>query len=553
LNVASQGGLVPPPPATGGAVRGRAVPGRPARPIHHRNREEQIMIQRLRTLLCLSVAALLLAVGPAWAAKDTLVVAFPTKFDSLDQYASTQRENINLGYLIWDTLVERDPKDGSLKPSAAESWRIVNPTTWEFKLHSGMTFHNGNPVTAESVRFTLMDWVLNEAHNSPQRGNFKWVQDVEVVDDLTFRIKTAEPYPLVLERLNTLYLYDPEYYTNNDLSKVSQEPMGSGPYEFVEWRKGDRIVLKKNPHYWRSGVPAIPDITIRIIPESSTRISELLAGGIDVAQDLIPDQVEIVQSSPDYLIKDVPILRVNFWQFDASGKAGETPVTDVRVRRAIWHAIDRQATMDKVLQGYADATDSPVNPHQFGYDPSVKGYEYNPEKAKQLLADAGYPNGFELDLWQYTDIQNLPNQAAMAFLDQVGIKVNLHDYRGNVGQVIKLRNSGKITGIGNFAWGSYNIFDADAILPAWFRNEEGKDYAQDAELDAWLEEARSTVDAERRKALYAKAQHRIIEQAYWMPFFIQHQLHAHHKDLKFEVGLDEVPRYQYATWVKGAN
>jgi peptide/nickel transport system substrate-binding protein len=506
--------------------------------------------KRMLAVAGLVLGLALLGQGPALAKKDTLTVAFSTKFDSLDQYKSTQRENINLGYLIWDVLVERDPKTGKILPHVADSWHVVNPTTWEFKIHPGIRFHNGNPLTAESVRFTLMDRILAADQKSPQAGNYKWIKDVQAVNDHTLRIVTTEPYPLVLERMNVVYIYDPAYTKQAGDDVVAAKPMGSGPYKFVEWQKGSKVVLTANDAYWQKGIPKIKNFVVKIVPESSTRLAELISGGIDVAQDIIPDQVELIQSHPTLAIKDSSILRVNFWQFDSAGRAGPSPVQDVRVRRAIWHAIDRQAIVDSVLKGFGDVTNSSVSPFQFGYDDSIAGYKYDPAEAKRLLKEAGFPNGFEVDLWEYTDIQNLPNQAAMDFLSKVGIKVNLKDYRGNVGQVIKLRNSGKITGIGNFAWGSFNIFDADAILAAFFLNSDNKNYTMDKELDGWLTEARDSVDPAQREVLYKKAQKRIFEQAYWMPFFAQHQTHAHNKDLKYELGTDEVPRYKYAEWLR---
>jgi peptide/nickel transport system substrate-binding protein len=496
------------------------------------------------------MAAVALAAPSAGLAKDkdTLVVAFPTKFGSMDQYQSTQRITINIGYLMWDPLVQRDPKTGEIEPHLAESWKVIDDTTWEFKLVEGVKFHNGNPFNAECVRYTLEDRILPEEKKSPQRGNFKWIEDVEVVDDHTLRIKTQKPYPLVLERLNVLFVYDPISAKEKGDDWLSEHPMGTGPYRFVEWKRGSELVMTANEDYWKEGLPKIKNLTLKIIPETSTRVAELIAGKIDAAVGLEPDQWDTVEKAKGVKPLDIPILRINFWQFDSMGKAGETPVMDKRVRQAIIHAIDRDAIIENVMGGLADPLHAPMNPLQFGYDPSIEGYSYDPEKAKALLKEAGYEDGFEIDLWQYYGYQNYPNQAAMGYLDELGIKVNLQDYRGNVAQIIKLRNSGKLTGIGNFTWGSYNIFDADAILPAWFMTDEDKCYTDDPELDQWLTEARYTVDMEKRKELYSKVQKRIMENAYWMPFFVVHQVYGVNENLNLVVGRDEVPRLFSATW-----
>jgi peptide/nickel transport system substrate-binding protein len=512
--------------------------------------EERMRLRNVTTAIASALTLILLSASPGAAAKDSITVAFSTKFATLDCYQTNQRANINIGYLLFDPLLERDPDDGSLHPHLVTSWKTLGPTIWEFKLRSGVTFHNGNPLNAESVRFTIEDRILDPAQKSPLKVQFKWIDRVEVVDELTFRIHTAAPFPLVLQKLNTVFIYDPAYTKEKGDQHVAEHPMGSGPYKFVEWKKSDRVVMTANENYWKQGVPGIKNATVRIIPEISTRLAELMAGGIDVALDMTPDQMGTVKSNPKVTMYSFPVLRPNFWQFDAMGRAGENPVNDVRVRRAIWHAIDRQAIITHILKGMAAPINAPGDPHHWAYDHTIKGYDYNPEKAKQLLKEAGYPDGFEIDLWQYVESQNIPNQAAMDYLSKVGIKVNLKDYRGNVGQMVKIIFAGKITGIGNYQWGSYNIFDMDAILTPHFDIDAPRNYCGDKELSQWLDEARSTLDEKKRKENYKKAQQRIIDQVYWMPFFSLHMIHGHSSALKYKAGVDQVPRIQYADWTE---
>jgi len=480
-------------------------------------------------------------------ASDTLVYGHESKIDTLDHYKTSSGISWTLGYLMWDSVVERDPKTNKIVPGAAQSWKVIDDTTWEFTLNKGITFHNGNPLTAEAVRFTIMEGILDPARKSNKAGHFKWLKDVEVLDDLTFRIITKQPYPLVLDRLYNLYIYDPVSTRQNGFESLAENPMGSGPYKFVKWTRGSELLMTRNPGYWKKGVASIENIKIRIIPEPSTRLAELLNGGIHFTT-LPSDMVDALRKSDKVEPFIADTAEVNFWQFDSVGRASKTPLTDRRVRRAIWHAIDRNAIVKHVLQDLGTVVDSPVNPLMFGFDPDVKGYEYNPEKAKALLKEAGYANGFEIDLWQYVNHQNYTNQAAMGYLNKVGIKVNLKDYIGNIGQMVKLRNAGKITGIGNFEWITA-ILDADVTLSSWF-TPGPKNYTEDPELAKWAEEASSTLDMDIRKAVFAKMQKKIVEEAYWMPFYSIKELAGKNKNLNIEMVAGQIPWFKGASWKK---
>ncbi len=498
--------------------------------------------------MVVGVVCVLMTLAPAMAAKDSMNIAFVTKFHTMEPYQTSARQMLQMGYLIWDPLVLRHPDSGKILPHVATSWKTVGDRIWEFKIRGDIKFHNGNPLTAEAVRYTIEERILDKSKNSPRLGNFKWIQRVEVLDDTSFRIHTHAPYALALERLNTLYIMDPKWTEDKGFQYVQEHAMGSGPYKWVEWSKGSRVVMTANENYWMPGVPPIENITIKIVPEASTRLAELLSGGVDVALNLLQDQMASFKNHPTYTVLNFPIIRVNFWNFDAMGRAGDSPVKDQRVRQAIAHAIDRKLILDNLVQDGGYPVNTAMSPYHFGYDSSVTGYEYDPQRAKALLQEAGYGDGVEIDVWQYADEQNLPNQAAMQMLAKVGIKVNLKDYRGNSQQMAKLRRAGKITGIGNFTWGSYNIFDADAIMHIWFHLSSSNAYAGDAELSKWLDQARTSVDPEYRQGLYSKAQKRVIEQVYWLPMFGVKRFYGIHQDLNLKAGLDEVPRFQFASW-----
>jgi len=497
-----------------------------------------------------AIVAAVVATTAAHAARDSMNIATYTKFLTMEPYQTSSRQMLQMGYMIWDPLVLRDPDTGKILPHVAVSWETPDNKTWSFKIRNDVKFHNGNPLNAQAIKWTIEDRILNPDRKSPRLPNFKWVKSVEIVDDYTFKIHTHEPYALALERLNTLYIMDPKWGKEHDFQYIQEHAMGSGPFKWVSWSKGSKVELVRNENYWMKGVPGVDKVTVKIVPEASTRLAELFSGGADVAMNLLLDQVPGFDKQPNYKVLNFPIIRLNFWQFDSMGRASKSPVTDVRVRKAIVHAIDRDKIVKKLVRSEGYMVSAPMSPYHFGYDKDLKWYAYDTKKAKALLKEAGYPNGFEIDLWQYDDSQNLPNQAAMEMLGKVGIKVNLKNYIGNNQQMAKLRRGGKITGIGNFTWGSYNIFDADAILFPFFDISSSNNYAGDKELSEWLTQGRNSVDPKFRAGIYKKAQERIIDQVYWMPFFGVKRFYGVHKDLELKAGLDEVPRFQFAKWKK---
>jgi peptide/nickel transport system substrate-binding protein len=485
-----------------------------------------------------------------WAKKDTLVMGLESAIKDMDYYKGGTRMNLIAAYQIYDPLVKRDPQTGTLHPNLAISWKTINETTWEFKLRPEVKFHNGNPLTAECIRYTLEDRILPPERKAHLRPQFDWVGKVEVVDDLTFRIITKEPYPLVLEKFNTFFPYDPVWCKEKGEDYVNQNAMGTGPYKFVKFARDQQLVLVANENYWQKGIPKIKNLIIRFIPESSTRMAELLSGGIDVIRNLKPDQVPMIENNPRLKLIETPILRVFYWQFDVAGRASESPLMDVRVRRAFWHAIDRQAIIKNVLGGRVDLLNIPVNPMQFGADPSIEGWKYDPKRAKELLTEAGYAQGLTVECSAYDGTFLNVSEAAAGYLQKVGIDLKIRSYAGNVGQMVDIHKAGNLKGIYAGSFGSYNVFDADAILPWHFNSKISEtSYTKDAELEGWLHEARYSVDPKKRKELYAKAQRRVVDQAYWLPWYVNHDLQGADKNLKYFTGVDEVPRFELAEWI----
>ena len=502
------------------------------------------------------MAMVMVAVWPsgALAGKDNIQLALSDVLVGLDYYQTTARVNIQVGYMMFDPLLERDAKTGELRPHLVTSWKVVNPTTWEFKLRTDVKFHNGNPFNAESVRFTVMERILDPAQQSPQRSGFKWIKDVEVIDNNTFRIITEKPYPLVLQRMNVLFPYDPQWIKEMEAKHgkayLASHAMGTGPFKLVKFVSRDRIELVRNDDYWKKGVPAFPKMTIRTIPEASTRLAELIKGNIDDGV-IVPDMAPAVKKNKNLYVMETPILRVVHFQFDSIGRAPKSPkaLQDPRVRRAFWHAIDRKTILKHVLARATSYLNIPINPMAFGADKDMPAPEYDPEKAVALMKEAG-SEGYTATVWVFNTMLVKFVEASMPYLEKINVKLKIRDYVGRYGEFAKVWKGGKCDGITGVSWGSYNIFDADALWSYFFMIPEAPyNYTKDTELSDWLHAARETLDPEKRKELYRKAQKRIIDQAYWMPIWTQHALHAVNKHFQFEFGSDQVPRWQYGKWV----
>ena len=507
---------------------------------------------RIGLLIPLLVLPLLLGANWAHAAKDKVVVAFGSNIPTLDPHMHSSRLAHIADWHLYDTLMDRDPKTYKPSPGLATSLKNLNPTTWELKLRTGVKFHNGEPFNAEAVKFTL-DRVLDPATKSVTRGNFTWIKEVKVIDDNTVQIITAKPFPAAAEFLTLAYIVPPKYLKSVGDEEFSRKPVGTGPYKFVEWKKAEHLIVEANENYWKGspkGMPKIKTIVFRTIPETTTQIAELLSGGVDIIRNVPPDQIALIKESPNARISAAKILRVNSLLLDSAGRASKTPLMNQKVREAIACAINVDEMLKQILGGYAERSTTGVNPLHFGFDPTVKPYPYDPERAKKLLAEAGYPNGFEITLNTYSGTITSMDQMADAvtgYLAKVGIKLKRRHIE-DVGLWTSSSKEGKLEGIQYYSWGSNSIFDADAILYALTYSKEPLSYTQDPALDEFLDQGRTQIDPKKRQEAYARAQKLIHEKFYWIPINVQYTIEGVNKKLNYEAGSDEMMRVYSASW-----
>jgi peptide/nickel transport system substrate-binding protein len=480
---------------------------------------------------------------PAQTKDDTVVYAIQSDMQNWDPPNSVLRESIIMGYHVFDHLAARDLKTGKVGPSLALSWRTVDETTWEVKLRQKVKFHDGSPFTARDVKASF-DRVLDEKNKLTARGNHTKIKSVEVLDDYTARFKTDGPYPLFAERLSALVMQSEKVMKEKGHEWMQENPVGTGPYKLVKWSKKQEHLMVRNDDYW-GAKPAFKYVRVRIIPEQATQIAELMSGGVDVIKAVPPDQMDVINKSGAARTSSSPILRTAFLQLDQAGRTGKNPFQDKRVRQAANLAVDMDSIIKHVLNGLGDRTATTINPMAFGYDPSLKPYKQDAAAAKKLLAEAGYPSGFEVGFLTTAPIVEpaLPqtSEAISADLAKVGIKTKKR-YVGEVGPYVNLVRDGKADPMFEWSWGYYSIFDADAILYDVMRCGEPYSYYCNPALDDLIIQGRSTLDQKKRAEVYTRAQKLAYDDAAYLFKWGLRGVWGISNRIEYEAPRDEIDR-----------
>lgn len=503
------------------------------------------LVSGLALAAALGAAALAPATALAGKANNTLTFALEQEVEAVNFYQSTSRDGVILSRLIWDTLIYRDPVTGDYKPALATAWKWIDPTTLEFELRKGVTFQNGEPFNADDVVFTVNYFSSPEA-KVKNASIVAWIDHAEKLGDYQVRLILKKPFPAALEYISSpLPIYPDEYTKKVGQDGMEAHPVGTGPYKVTEVVKGQSISFVRNDHYWKGspkGQPQIGKIVMRTIPDKNTQLAELMTGGVDWIWKVDKDQAESIRSAPNLTVKDAETMRIGYLTFDAAGKAGASPLNNQKVRQAIAYAINRKSIVENLFAGGARVVHSACFPEQFGCDQTIRQYEYNPAKAKELLKEAGYPNGFAITLDGYRD-RDLA-EAMVGDLAKVGIKATL-----NYGKYAAIRDairSGK-SQMAFMTWGSNSIGDVSASTGVFFEGD-AEDTYNDAEVKADLVKGDSLTDPAARKAAYSKALHRIAEQAYWLPLWSYPYTYAYTSDLNFTPTSDEIPHFAQASW-----
>lgn len=470
-----------------------------------------------RRLAALLAAALLSCVSPARGAE--LRIGLAADVTSMDPHFLNLAPNSNISWHVFDALTHVD-EDARLIPGLAESWRAIDGTTWEFKLRRGVKFHDGGELTAEDVIASI------ERTQKVPSGQFRTftqrLVSKQIVDRYTLRFKTATPYAMVPYDLDSVFIISKKALdaTTEDFNS-GKAMIGTGPFRFVRFARGDRVELARNDAYW-NGRPEWDKVTFRIIPSDPARIAALLSGDVDAVEQVPPADLPRIRSDPNLIVREKVSWRTIFFHLDQArsrapslaDKSGHpldrNPFRDRRVRQAISEAIDRRAIVERLMEGAAVPASNLVSPPVFGYAADLKPDRYDPQDARKLLAEAGYPDGFAMTLAapnnRYVDDDQIA-QAVAQMLAHVGIRVRVELFPINA-YLPKARK--REFAFAMLGWGSFSGDLALRSLVAAPRPEKGfgawnwSGYSNPA-VDELLERGFASVDEKRRQRLAREA------------------------------------------------
>ncbi len=466
--------------------------------------------------------------------------------ENIDPFFNNVRIGVIIGQHVWDTLIYRDPNTGEYKGQLATSWKWVDDKTLDFDLREGVKFHNGEVFDADDVVYTL-NYVSKAENKVVTQNNVDWIESAEKLGPYKVRIKLKRTFPAAIEYLaGPVVIHPNEYYAKVGPGGMNTAAVGSGPYRVTEHSVGKYVRMERNKDYFKDSPkpqPKIEKIEIRFIPDRQTQMAEMLAGGLDLIMNVPPDQAEQVKVVPHLEVRSGETMRIVFLNLNTLESTPAAPLRDIKVRKALLYAIDRE-TMVKQLVGEGGRVLNVVCfPGQFGCtDEKAPKYKYDVAEAKKLLAEAGFANGFEIDLFAYRERPH--SEAMVNYLRAVGIKANLRfmQYAALREQV----RAGKV-GIAHQTWGSFSVNDVSASTPVYFKFLPD-DINRDPEVRDLLELGDTSVDPAVRKENYAKGLALIQEKALAVPLYSLVTFYLSGKGLDFKTYPDELPRLWEASW-----
>ncbi len=483
-----------------------------------------------------------------------LTVGNSTDISTLDPFGMFSRVEISLGDHLFESLTFLS-RDMEIVPRLATRWeRLPGDTTWTFHLRGGVRFHNGEPFSAEAAAFSLRRYLQRNAEGMMVGGASVAIPSseitrVEAADSLTLHITTARPKALLPFYLSQMFMLAPGHYAGADDATRAENPVGTGPYTLTDRVRDSHVTLTRNPDYW-GAPPAQERIVFRVIPEISSRLAELEIGTVHIIGDLPYDQAELLENASGVHVASVPGGR----RVMIGISTQEGPLRDKRVRQALNHAIDFDAINEGLYGGRAERMGAVFNP-PFRH-PDLPPYSYDPAKARALLAEAGYPDGFEL---------NSLDTPLGKWIQDFELAQTIASQLAEVG--VTLRD-----GVRTYEWGNYRSKLLNHDLPALFMQASGGEFEllteaadltitspsnfygwEHPQYEALWSELQETLDADRRREIGLEMQEVVLEEAPWIFLYIQVDTYGVSDRIDWSPRMDEVIHLWDVNWTDGAS
>ncbi|MCC3372599.1 glutathione ABC transporter substrate-binding protein [Cohnella sp. REN36] len=446
-----------------------------------------------------------------------ITIAINTNIITLDPHNASDTHSISAARTMYEGLLGFD-ENMNLVPVLATDYKISDDgLTYTFTLRENVKFQDGTDFNAEAVKANIAR-IQDEKNNLRLRKSFAKVAKVEAPDAKTVVFTLSEPYNAFLNKVAMAGMISPKALSESG-ADIAKKPVGTGPFKLKDWTQGDSLVVEKNSDYWQQGFPKVDGITFRSVPENGSRIAMLKTGEADFIYPLPTEQVSEVDGKDGIVVNKTDSTIVRYVTLNTMKK----PFDDLKVRQAINYAINKEAYIKVVKSGLGVKLDSTMSSKTQYYSQQT-GYDYDVEKAKQLLADAGYPNGFEAEIWGENDSETIKG---MQFIQQqlalVGIKLDVKSMEG--GTLSDQINSAKTPQEAKIqmwyvSW-SPSSGDADGATRGLFSSEmfppagSNTAYYKNENVDKWIAEANKATDPEKAKAIYADIQKTIWNDAPW--------------------------------------
>lgn len=503
------------------------------------------------------LAAIALTSGTAAAQSLTMGVGSPAS--SLDPHYHQLRSNSEVSKMLFDTLINSDTK-ARMHPGLAESWKPIGEHGWELRLREGVRFQDGTPFTADDVAFTVARIPQVTGPGASYSAHVRPVRSVEVVDPRTVRMMTDGPFPLLPVYFSQVFMLSRKIHSGATTADFNsgKVAIGTGPFRLASYRPNDRIVLTRNDNYW-GGAPHWSEVNYRIITNNAARMAALLAGDVDFIDQIPTGDVARLRADQRFTVAEATSLRSMYLTLDstreppvpgmsdAEGKPlARNPLADPRVRRALSLAIDREALVERVLQGAGVASGQFIPEGAYSYLPDLPVPTVDPETAKRLLGEAGYPDGFRMILAgsndRYINDARVV-QAVGQMWTRIGVRITVEaqPYATFIGRATRREMPAALLSWGNSTGEASVLLKSvlSTVTPAEGRGVANRIHYSNPTLDRKLAAAEVEMDDTRREGLLQEAQRVAIEDLAVVPLYIQKALWAMRAGLTYEPRVDE--------------